>query len=199
MRGLAGRLGLRYCGTPGDRGYQDDIGELTAIGILRDEEPDRVSDLMYGRYQDRNIEIFNLNLGSYPEDPSHPVRSGVMITFAADFPRLVIAPHTRMTRLRLSRDRQWLRFTPEPFRQRFDIQAPDDKVARRILSDDLVGWLMAGRDDIRLTLEGNAVLGHVPLLGEEDEGWEPFIDYVVGFHGAIPAEAWAEFSLFGLP
>jgi hypothetical protein len=197
MRGLAGRLGLRFCATTGDRGYQDEVGEMTPIGILAGEPPERITDLMHGRYLDRNIQVFNLHLGSYPEDPSSPIRSCVLVTFAATFPRLSIAPHTRMSKLRLGRDRQWLSFAPEPFRQRFDIQAPDNETARSILSDDLVGWLMAGRDDVRITLEDGGLLGHVAHLDEDDAGWEPFIDFVVGFHGAIPAQAWADYSLFG--
>ena len=187
MCGMAARLGLRFAGTSVDRGYQEEVGDLTMIGILAGEPADRVTDLMYGRYLDRNVEVFNLHLGSYPEDPSNPVRSCVTVTFAADFPRLTIAPHTRMSKLRLGRDRQWLNFAPEPFRQRFDIQAADNDTARSLLSDDTIGWLMAGRDDVRLTIEGGAVMGHIGLLGEEDPAWEPFIDFVVGFHGAILA------------
>lgn len=200
MRGLAHRLGLRYCSDTGDRGYQEDVGGLDLIGILAGTEPTKqLSDLMYGRYLDRNIEIFNYNLGSYPDDPSHPVRSCVLVTFAADFPLVAIGPHSRMSQLRLSTNRQWLSFAPPEFRDRFNVEAPDNDTARAVLSDDLLAWLMAGRDDIRVTVHGGALLGHVPLLGEVDDAWEPFIDYVIGFHGEIPTQAWADFSLFGSP
>ena len=200
MRGLAHRLGLRYCSDTGDRGYQDEVGGLTLVGILEGVEPAKqVSDLMYGRYLDRNIEIFNVNLGSYPDDPSHPVRSCVLVTFAADFPRLAIGPHSRMSQLRLSKNRQWLSFAPPEFRDRFNIDAPDNDAAQAVLSADLLNWLMAGRDDIRITIDGGALLGHVPILGDEDLAWDPFVDYVIGFHSAIPAQAWADYSLFGSP
>jgi hypothetical protein len=198
MRGLAHRLGLRYCADTGDRGYKDEVGGIDLIGILAGIEPAKqVSDLMYGRYLDRNLEIFNVNLGSYPDDPSHPARSCVLVTFAADFPHLSIGPHSRMSQLRLSTNRQWLGFAPTEFRDRFNVDAPDNDAARAVLSDDLIGWLMAGRTDIRLTVHGGALLGHVPVLGEEDDRWDPFIDYVLGFHGEIPAQAWSDFSLFG--
>jgi hypothetical protein len=198
MRGLAHRLGLRYCADTTDRGYQDEVGGLALIGILADIEPEKqVSHLMYGRHLDRNIEVFDVNLGAYPDDPSHPVRSCALVTFAADFPRITIGPHSRMSQLRLTKNRQWLGFAPDEFRTRFNVEAPDNDAARAVLSDDMIGWLMAGRDDIRLTIDGGALLGHLPLLGDEDEAWDPFIDYVVSFHAAIPAQAWADFSLFG--
>lgn len=198
MRGLAHRLGLRYCGDTGDGGYRDEVGELQLIGILADTDPSKqLSDLIYGRYRDRNIELFHYNLGAYPEDPSHPVRSCVLVTFAAAFPPIHIGPHTRMTKLRMSTNRQWLAFAPPEFRDRFHVEAPDNEVARSVLSDEVLAWLMAGRDDIRLTLEGGALLGHVPRLDDDDPGWDELIDYVIGFHGQIPAQAWADHSLFG--
>lgn len=197
MRGLANRLGLRYCGTSGDRGYQEEVGGPTLIGPLAAEPPERLTDLMYGRITGRNVELFNVRLGSYPDDPGNPDRSCVVVTFAAGFPKVSIGAHTRMTKLRLGTQRDWLAFAPEDFRQRFNVQAPDNDVARTILSDELVHWLLAGRDDVRLTLEGGALLGHVPHLDEDDAGWEPLVDYVLGFHAAIPAQAWSDYSLFG--
>jgi hypothetical protein len=198
MRGLAARLGLRYCGNTGDRGYRDDIGEFTRLGPLLDIDPGKqVTDLIYGRYHDRNIEVFNAHLGSYVDDPRSPIRSCTVVTFTASFPVITIEPHTRMTKLRLGANRTWLDFAPEDFRQRFHIDAPDNEVARSVLSDELIAWLMAGRDDVRLVIDGSALLGHVGQIPEDDERWQELIDYVVGFHGAIPAQAWVDYSVFG--
>jgi hypothetical protein len=121
----------------------------------------------------------------------------VLVTFAADFPALAIGPQSRMTRLRLTKNRQWLNFAPEEFRQQFNIDAASNEVARAVLADEMIGWLMAGRMDVRFTLAGGALLGHVPVLGQEDPEWDPFLEYVIGFHSQIPAQAWADFSLFG--
>lgn len=197
MRGLAGRLDLRYCGNVGDRGYQDEVGGPSLIGALAQEHPDRLTDVIYGRLNGRNVQVFNIRLGSFPDDPGQPDRSCVEVTFSAGFPRLSIGPHTRMTRLRLGSQRRWLDFAPEEFRQRFNVQAPDNDTARTILSDEVVHWLMSGRDDVRLNLEGGALLGHVAMLDEDDAGWEPFIEYVLGFHTQIPAQAWSDYSAFG--
>jgi hypothetical protein len=198
MRGLAGRLGLRYGGTTADRGYQEDVGELARIGVLAEIDPGKqVTELIYGRYLDRNIEVYIAHLGSYVDEPSSPTRSCVNVTFTASFPRITIEPHSRMTRLRLGSNRKWLSFAPEDFRQRFHVQAPDDDVARSILSDEMISWLMAGRDDVRITIEGSALLGHVALIPEDDPGWEQLVDFVVGFHGQIPAQAWVDYSAFG--
>jgi hypothetical protein len=199
MRGLAGRLGLRYCANTGDRSYQADVGGLTLIGPLTDSDPTKqLADLMYGRYQDRNIELFNYSLGTYPEEPSHPTRSCALVTFTATFPRVTIGRHSRMTSLRLQANRRWLDFAPEEFRQRFHIEAPDNETARAILTDEMIHWLMSGRDDVRLTLEDTGLLGHVGRLDEDKEGeWESLVDYVVGFHGQIPAQAWVTYSVFG--
>jgi hypothetical protein len=200
MRGLAARLGLKYCGNTGDRGYQLDVGGLTQIGPLADTEPTKqLADLMYGRYQDRNIEVFNYSLGSFPEDPSFPTRSCVLVTFAAAFPRVTIGRHSRMSHLRLRANRKWLDFAPDEFRQKFHVEAPDNETARAILSDEMLHWMMSGREDVRLTLEDNALLGHVGILDEESDDWEPLVDYVVGFHGMIPAQAWVDYSIFGSP
>lgn len=198
MRGLAARLGLKYCANTGDRGYQLDVGELSLIGALAETDPTKqLADLMYGRYQDRNVEIFNYSLGSYPEDPSSPTRSCVLVTFNATFPRVSIGLHSRMSHLRLRANRKWLDFAPDEFRQKFHVEAPDDATVRALLSDEMIHWLMSGRDDVRLTIEGNGVLGHVPLLDEDDADWEAVVDYVVGFHGQIPAQAWVDYSIFG--
>jgi hypothetical protein len=198
MRGLASRLSLRFCGNTGDRGYQDDVGELARLGVLSDIDPAKqVTDLMYGRYLDRNIEVFNAHLGSYADDPRSPTRACTVVTFTASFPVIGLSPHTRMTKLRLGANRSWLAFAPEEFRQRFHVEAPDNDVARSVLSDEMIAWLMAGRDDVRLVLDGSALLGHVATIPEDDEGWEALIDYVVGFHGAIPAQAWVDYSVFG--
>jgi len=198
MKGLASRLELRYCGTPADRGYQDEVGSFQAIGLLTGTEPNKqLDDLMYGRYRDRNIEVFNYRLGSFPDDPRSPTRSCVLVTFSALFPTVSISRHTRMSKLRLGSRRQWIDFAPESFRQRFQVEAPDNETARSILTDEVISWLMAGRDDVHLTIEGGALLGHVALLGEDDPGWEPFINFVLGFHEAIPAQAWMDYRLFG--
>jgi hypothetical protein len=198
MRGLAARLGLRYCANTADRGYQDDVGELTQIGMLAGTDPTKqLADLMYGRYLDRNVEVFAYHLGSYSDDPSYPTRSCVLVTFSALFPRVTIQPHTRMTQLRLNSNRTWLDFAPNDFRQRFHVEAPDNDVARSFLNDEMIHWLMSGRGDVRLTIEGAGILGHLPLLDEDDTAWETLVDYVIGFHGLIPAQAWVDYSLFG--
>jgi hypothetical protein len=200
MRGLASRLELRYCGTPSDRGYLEDVGQFAEVGILAGTDPSKqASDLMYGRYLDRNIEVFNYNLGSFPEEPSSSARSCVVVTFNASFPRVTIAPHTRMSKLRLGSNRKWLSFAPEEFRQRFNVEAPDDAAAQAILSDEMISWLMAGRGDVRLALEGGALIGHIALLSEDDPDWDVLVDFVVGFHGTIPAQAWVDYSIFGSP
>jgi hypothetical protein len=199
MRGMAARLDLRYAGTTSDRAYKEDIGALQQIGVLSRVEPDKqVDDLMYGRYKGRNVEIFNCRLGSFPDDPGHAARSCVLVTFTALFPKVSIGPHTRMSKLRLGSRRQWIAFAPESFRQRFLVDAADNETARTILSDDVIAWLMAGRDDVHLTIERGALLGHMPRLGEEDPRWEPFIDFVLGFHAVIPPEAWMEHQAFGI-
>lgn len=198
MRGLASRLDLRYCGTVGDRGYQDEVGALTTIGILAGTDPTRqLDDLMYGRYRNRNVEVFNYRLGSFPDDPHNTARSCVLITFSALFPKVAISRHTRMSKLRLGSRRTWLEFAPDEFRQRFAVEAADNDTARSILSDEMIAWLMAGRDDVHLALEGGALLGHLPRLAEDDPGWQPFIDFVVGFHEAIPGQAWLDHQVFG--
>jgi hypothetical protein len=199
MRGLAARLGLRYCANTGDRSYQIDAGGFAPIGPLEGSDPTKqLADLMYGRYRDRNVELFNYSLGSYPEEPSYPMRSCVLVTFSATFPRISIGRHSRMTQLGLKANPRWLEFAPEDFRQRFHIDAPDNETARSILNDEMIHWLMSGRDDVRLTLEDSALLGHVPVLDEEAEAeWQSLLDYVVGFHGQIPAQAWVDYSIFG--
>ena len=200
MRGLAGRLGLKYCANTADRGYQLDVGELALVGPLEGTDPTKqLADLMYGRLQDRNVEVFNYSLGSYPDDPSSPTRSCVLVTFTATFPRISIGRHSRMSHLRLRANRKWLDFAPDEFRQRFHVEAPDNETARAILSDEMIHWLMSGRDDVRLAIEHRGLLGHVALLAEDDGDWEPLVEYVVGFHGQIPAQAWADYSIFGSP
>lgn len=198
MRGVAHRLDLRHCGDTGDRRYKEEVGDLAQPGVLADIDPARqISDLVYGRYQERNVELFNVNLGSYPDDPSHPVRSCAMVTFAAEFPRIHVGPHTRMSRLALTRNRQWLDFAPASFRDRYEVEAPDNATARAVLSDDLMEWLAGVTDDIPLDLEGGALLAHVPRLGEEDPAWEALLEHVVGVHRRIPNQAWADYSPFG--
>ena len=197
MRGLANRLGLRYCETPADRSYKEDVGDLARVGPLVDG-PEPVTDLMYGRYENVNLEVFKYLLSSYAGDPGHPARSCALLTFSADFPPLSIVPHSRMSRLRLRSNSDWLAFAGEDFRQRFSVTAADNDTARVFLDDRVLHWLMSGRDDIHIEFEGGALIGHMPLISDdEDPEWNTLIDYVVGFHHVLPEQAWVTYSVFG--
>jgi hypothetical protein len=195
MRGLANKLGLRYCDTIHDRGYKEDVGEITRVGILTQQEPEAVSDLMYGRYEGCNIEVFNFDLPAFPDQPQRPERSCVLLTFAASFPTVSLRPHTPMSRLRLGANRSWLDFAPDEFRQEFQVDAADNETARSILSDHVIQWLLAGRRDSWTLLSRGALLSHVARL--DDETWPAFVDFVIGFHQQIPEDAWITYNLFG--
>lgn len=197
MRGIAHELGLRYCDTPEDRTYQEEIGGIPRIGVVALDDDAPISDLIYGRYGGCNVQLFNLDLSTYPEDPGNTRRSCVVLTFYADFPRLQLGPHSRMTRLQLERNRRWLDFAPGEFRARYHVVTADNDTARAILGDSLTSWLMATPDEVRFTLEGGALIGHVPRLTEE--AWPGLVDRVVGFQRALPEQAWVDFGAFRFP
>ena len=198
MRGLASLLDLSYVDTPDDRTYHLEVGALPEIGLLADNAHS-VSDLMYGRYRGCNLQAFDLTLPTYADDPSAPERSCALVTFVAGFPHLELTSHTPMSRMRISRQRDWLDFVPDGFRDRFDVATDDNETARALLSDEMVNWLAEGRDDVRVELSGGSLLGHVPQLGPDDhEAWESLIDYIVDFHAHIPEQAWIDYNTFWL-
>ncbi|MDZ7733695.1 MAG: hypothetical protein U5R31_11910 [Acidimicrobiia bacterium] len=196
MRGLANKLGLRYCGYPRDEDYRAETGGLPNLPLLTELGERDVSDLMYGRLNHANVQVFNASVTPYEPDPRHPRRSVVAVTFAADFPRLLVEPHTRMTRLRQSANWRGLRELPAAFKERFNVDAADKEVAGAVLGTDLCTWLTHQQLDLRLELQGGALLGHCPEL--DDTNFTELIDAVIGAHMRFPQAAWADYSLFKL-
>lgn len=196
MRGLANKLGLRYVGYPADDDYRADTGGLPNLPLLTAAGDRDVTDLMYGRLGSSNGQLFNLHLDPYEPDPRHAERSCAAITFAAQFPKIIIAPHTHMSRLRQRTAWKSHRSLPDGFKDRFSIDALDTEAVARVFGPDLAGWLSRQRPDLRLEIQGGALLGHVPRL-EEDE-FTQLTELVQGVHLRIPEAAWAEYGMFKL-
>jgi hypothetical protein len=196
MRGLSKKLGLRYVGFPRDDDYVAETGGLPNLPLLADGDAQDVTDLMYGRLGSSTGQVFNLRVGAYDADPRHVERSCVAITFAAAFPKLLIGPHTHMSRLRQRTAWKSMRNLPDGFKDRFSIEAPDPEGVARVLGPDLAGWLGRQRPDLRLELQGGALLVHVPHLDEDE--FTQLTDLAQGVHLRIHEEAWAEYSLFKL-
>lgn len=196
MRGLANKLGLRYVGVPRDDEYRADTGGLPNVPLLGEVGDRDVTDLMYGRLDGANAQLFNVHIEPYEPDPRHPDRSCVAITFAAQFPKILLGPHTHMSRLRQRTARQRLRGLPPAFTERFSIDSLDPEGVATVIGPELAAWLTAQRLDVRIELQGGSLLGHVPRLDEDAFG--ELVEVVHGVHRHIPEAAWAEYSLFKL-
>jgi hypothetical protein len=195
MRGLANKLGLRYAGHAGDGGYEADMDGLPDLALFSKVEPSEFDDIMYGRLNGTNVQLMNVNLGGYEDEPRFPRRSVCIISFVATFPRLMLSPHTRMTKLRQASEWKRLRSVSKEFKETFNIETSDDEFAEFILDDNLVGWMLGQPITARLHLEGGDLLGHIPQTDEQ--GYPEFVEYVQGFHGRIRQDAWTKYSLFG--
>jgi hypothetical protein len=195
MRGLANKLGLRHVGKPTHDVFVDEIGELPDLPLLEGVQPDWVRDLMFGRINDANVEIFNLALPQYEADPRSPARSCVVHTFLADFPTLTLRPHTPMSRLRASANWKLYRTMAPEFKERFDISAREPERCEIILDHELTHWLVKQRDDLRIEMRGGALVGHVPEIPDSDI--VELVEVVGELHARIPDAAWTTFSPFG--
>jgi hypothetical protein len=196
MRGLANKLGLRYVGYPRDDDYRAETGGLPNLPLLSEVGGRDVTDLMYGRLNGANAQLFNVHIEPYEPDPRQPDRSCVAITFAANFPKILVGPHTHMSRLRQRTAWKSVRTLSDRFKERFSIDATDADGVALLLGPELGEWLTGQRLDVRLEIQGGALLGQVPQL-DEDEFTE-LADLVHGVHRRIPEAAWAEYSLFKL-
>lgn len=198
-RGLATRLGLRFIDTPTDRSYEIEVGRLPNVGVLSTVDADAVTKLMYGRYRDCNLQVFDIDLATYHDDPASPRRSCAVVSFAANFPPLSITPHTPMSRMRATSRRGWLDFAPSEFRERFEVKTDDNDTARALLSDQALETLAAERVDVMLDLADGYLIGHLPQIDEDDQdAWTALVDYTIDFHALIPERAWVDFGTFGL-
>jgi hypothetical protein len=197
MRGLANKLGLRYVGYPRDDDYRAETGGLPNVPLLAEVGERDVTDLMYGRLNGANVQLFNVRIEPYEPDPRHPERSCVAVTFAANFPKILLGPHTHMSRLRQRTAWKSVRTLSTTFKDRFSIDALDADGVALVLGPEVADWLGSQQLDIRLEIQGGAVLGHVPLLDEDD--FTELTDLVQGVHRRIPEAAWGEYSLFRLP
>jgi hypothetical protein len=194
MRGLANKLGLNFVGSPASQAYRDEVG-VPDVPLLRDVHDDEVVDLMYGRLQGLNTQLFNLALREYRPDPARTRRSCVAFTFVADFPEVRIGPHSPMSRLRASANWKHYRTVPPEFKERFDLQAPEPARAELLLSSSLTTWLRHQRSDLRIEISGGALLGHVAEVSDAE--FLDLADLVRGVHARLADDAWAEFSVFG--
>lgn len=196
MRGLANKLGFRYVGYPRDEDYHADTGGLPTLPLLAEVGGRDVTDLMYGRLEGANAQVFNVHIEPYEPDPRHPDRSCVAITFAADFPKILLGPHTHMSRLRQRTAWKRVRGLSEQFTDRFSIEALDPSRVPVVLGEAVAEWLTGQRPDLRIEIQGGALLGHVPHLDEDD--LPDLVEAVHGVHRRIPEAAWVEYGLFGL-
>jgi len=138
-----------------------------------------------------------VRLDPYEPEPRHPERSCVAVTFAANFPKIVIGPHTHMSRLRQRTAWKSVRSLSESFKDRYSIDATDAAGVAVVIGPEVADWLSSQKLDARLEIQGGALLGHVARLDEDD--FTELTDLVQGVHRRIPEAAWAEFSLFKLP
>jgi hypothetical protein len=196
MKGLANKLGLRYVGFPRDDDYRAETGGLPNVPLLTEVGERDITDLMYGRLNGANAQLFNLRIDAYDPDPRQPDRSCVAVTFAANFPKILIGPHTHMSRLRQRTAWKSVRGLSDTFKDRFSIDSHDTDGVARVLGPQVAEWLTSQQLDIRLEIQGGALLGHVPRLDEDD--FTELTDLVQGVHRRIPEDAWAEYSLFKL-
>jgi hypothetical protein len=196
MRGLANKLGLNYVGFSRDDGYRAETGGLPNLPLLTDIGERDVTDLMYGRLGGANAQLFNVVIPAYEPDPRRPDRSCVAITFAANFPRISIGPHTRMSRLRQRTAWKRVRGLSDDFKDRFSIDTSDPDALPKVFDGPIVSFLLAQSDDLRIELQGGAMLGHVPKVDEDH--FPEFVEIVRGVHQRIPQDAWAEYSMFRL-
>jgi hypothetical protein len=192
MRGLANKLGLQYVGRADHEVFLDETGGLADLPLLGMVNPDDVTDLMFGRLNDTNVQLFNAELPGFAPDPRFPRRSCVVLTFVAGFPTIVLAPQTPMSKLRTAK---LFHTIPAAFRDRFDIQTKQPEDAELVLGPALTGWLTDQHTDLRFEISGGALMGHIPQV--PDTEYLDLVDLVQEFHAHIPDEAWNRFSLFG--
>ncbi len=185
MSSVATELGLRYADTP-DRSYRADVDAPFPwdLPLLQQAEPDDVRDLMYGSFAGVPVQIFNLDLVAYREEPANPKRSCVLFTFDADFPVLAVNPHTRLSAVQ-SADRS-------AFGRRFRVLGRDPLVVELVLTDDLRGWLTTFDLPIGLELGGGALLGHLPR--QDPEGVLALVSVLYGVYLRIPGAAWQRYG-----
>ncbi|MFN8038599.1 MAG: hypothetical protein U0Q07_05245 [Acidimicrobiales bacterium] len=185
MPALASDLGLRYVGVP-NRGYREDVVEPIAwdLPLLQQGEPDDLRDLMYGEFAGLPVQVFDLALVSYREDPAHAYRSCVLFTLPADFPVLAVGPHTRLSAVQ-SGDRS-------AFGQRFRVLGRDPAVVDLVLTDDVRSWITTFDLPLSVELGGSTLLGHLPRL--DPQGYLTLISILFGVYLRIPDGAWDRYG-----
>lgn len=185
MPALAAELGLRYVDTP-NRLYREDVDVPISwdLPLLQQGEPESISDLMYGRFAGLPVQVFNLDLMAYREQPSSPKRSCALFTLDADFPVLAVSPHTRLSAVQTS-DRS-------SFGQRFRTLGRDPAMVDLVLSGDVRDWLITFDLPISVELGGRSLLGHLPRQGLQ--GFLTLVSVLYGVFLRIPDAAWQRYG-----
>jgi hypothetical protein len=185
MPALAAELGLRYVDTP-NRLYRQDIDVPISwdLPVLAQGEPEAIGDLMYGHFAGVPVQVFNLDLMAYREQPSNPKRSCVLFTLEADFPVLAVSPHTRLSAVQSADHSR--------FGQRFRTLGRDPGIVDLVLSTEMREWLTTFDLPLSVELGGRAMLGHLPR--QDLQGFLTLVSVVYGVLLRNPDAAWQRYG-----
>jgi hypothetical protein len=185
LHALARTLNLRFIPGEPDRQYRADFPDgLPEVPLFDLGGEESVTDIAYGTFGGLPLRMFTYHAVSYPDDPTHDVRSCVLFTIPATFSTLTVGPHTRLSRVH-ERD-------PNPFAQRFRVLGRDPEIAVLVLDAPMQRWLMAADEDLRIELSGSALLGHTALAEPDDLA--VVLQQVYGTYLRIPDAAWARWG-----
>lgn len=185
MRGVAHSMNLRFCDQELDRQYWiDNPGGVPAMPLFKHGATSDLVNMAYGQFGGLNLQAFDFEAITYPDDPGNDTRSCVLFSLPANFTTLTVNPHTKLSRLQEK--------ASNAFTQRFRVLGRDAEVAELVLDEPMKKWLMTLDDRLRIELSGGALLGHMPRI--EAAEYPLLLQHVYGIYLRIPDKAWARYG-----
>jgi hypothetical protein len=185
MRGVAQSMNLRFCDQELDRQYWiDNPGGLPEMPLFTHGETKALANMAYGQFGGLDLQAFDFEAITYPDDPGHDTRSCVLFSLPANFTTLTIKPHTKLSRLQER--------ASAPFTQRYRVLGRDAEVAELVLDGPMQKWLMTFDEALRIELSGGALLGHRPKIAPDE--LPMLLQQVYGIYLRIPDKAWDRYG-----
>jgi hypothetical protein len=163
---------------------------LPDVPLLRDLDHADISQLIAGELDGLGVRLFRYAPGSYGAQGSRP-RTCLLFNFESTvLPGLFISPRARLARLGEQLQEGGIAVGSAELTHRYSIQARSREYATDIIGPELERWLLAcPLPDLRIEMQGQSILGHIPEARTLEEITE-LLDFLRGFHQRIPDRAW---------
>jgi hypothetical protein len=184
IRGLASSLHLRFTDELDRQYWVDNPEGLPELPLFKHGDKANVREMSYGTFGGLDLQLFTLDLLTYPDDPGFEQRTCAMFRVPAHFTTLTVSPHSRLSRIREKSN--------DPFAYRFRVLSRDPEAAELVLDEGMQRWLLDIGEHVRIELSGSTLLGHTRAAATDDIPL--LLQQVYGVYLRIPDKAWEHFG-----